>query len=75
MRKGKTGNWKEHFSTGVNYINVLCTAFEPVDPKSVKDTYDISGSTSVKAVRRTLMKLSPSNNKQVFTVKVCSKLG
>ena len=49
----------------VNFINVLGTAFAPVDPKSVKGTYDLtvffhhSGSTSAKAVHRTLMKLTP----------------
>jgi len=49
----------------LNFINVLFTAFTLPDPKSVKKTVKLSifftllGSTSVKAVRRTLMKLSP----------------
>jgi len=50
--------------SGINFINVLCTAFALVDPKSVKYTVVSSvsfyafGSTSVKAVSRSLMKLS-----------------
>ena len=50
---------------GLNFINVLCTAFTLPDPKSVKKTvklsifFTLSGSTSVKAVRRMLMKLTP----------------
>jgi hypothetical protein len=60
---------ESHFqrgSAGLNFINVLCTAFTLVDPKSVKkDTDDLTvfftllGSTSAKAVRSTLMKLTP----------------
>ncbi len=52
-------------TTGVNFINILCTAFALVDPKSIKNTVKSSvpfmllGSMSVKAVHRTLMKLSP----------------
>jgi hypothetical protein len=48
----------------LNFINVLRTPFTLTDPKSVKKTVKLSiifrllGSTSVKAVRRTLMKLS-----------------
>ncbi len=51
--------------SGVNFINVLRTAFALVDPESVKNTvrssvsFTLLGSMSVKAVRRTLMKLSP----------------
>jgi len=47
---------------GVNFTNVLCTAFTLVDPESVKNTVMSSlsfYSASVKAVRRMLMKLSP----------------
>ncbi len=50
---------------GLNFINVLLTAFTLPDPKSVKKTVKLSifftlwGSTSVKAVHRTLMKLTP----------------
>jgi len=50
---------------GLNFINVLRTAFTLSDPKSVKDTYDLtvfftlSGSTSVKAAHKTLVKLTP----------------
>ncbi len=52
---------------GVNFINVLHTAFTLVDPKSVKKIdnltvfFTLLGSASVKAVRRTLMKLSPGH--------------
>ncbi len=51
--------------TGVNFINVLRTAFALVDPKSVRTQssrqylFTLLGSTSVKAVRRTLMKPTP----------------
>jgi len=54
-----------NLTPGVNYINVLRTAFALVDPESVKIQlsnqclFTLLGSTSVKAVRRTLMKLSP----------------
>jgi len=50
---------------GLNFINVLHTAFTLVDPKSVKKIdnliviFTLLGSVSVKAVRITLMKLSP----------------
>jgi len=52
----------------VNFINVLHTTFMLVDPKSKKIQLShkylstLSGSASVKAVRRTLMKLSPGLN-------------
>ncbi len=51
---------------GVNFINVLRTAFTLVGPKSVKRYWQLDwvltlwGTTGVKAVRRTLMKSSPS---------------
>jgi len=50
---------------GVNFINIFCTAFTPVVPQSVRTQssrqylFTLLGPTSVKAVRRTLMKLSP----------------
>ncbi len=49
---------------GVNFINVSRADFVHVDPKSVKNwgfdwILTLSGSSRVKAVRRTLMKLSP----------------
>ncbi len=50
---------------GLDFINVLRTAFTPVGPKSVKRyqrldwVLTLLGPTSVKAVRRTLMKLTP----------------
>ncbi len=51
--------------SGVNLINVLRTAFAPVDPESVKRyltvIFMLLGYTSVKAVRRTLMKSSPGD--------------
>jgi hypothetical protein len=48
-----------------NFINVLRTTFTLIDPESVKNTvshqylFMPSGSTSAKAVRRTLVKLTP----------------
>jgi len=51
---------------GVNFINVLSTTFTLGDPKSVKKIqlshkylFTHSGSASVKAVHRMLVKLSP----------------
>ncbi len=55
---------------GLNFINVLHTAFALVDPKSVKDTDDLTiiftllGSTGAKAVHRILMKLTPDCSNQ-----------
>ena len=52
---------------------VLRTAFELVDPKTVKNAFKSSvsfyalGSTSLKAVHRTLMKLSPGQVKKMDT--------
>jgi hypothetical protein len=49
---------------GVNFINVLCTAFMPEAPQSVRTQsshqylFTLLGPTSIKAVRRTLMKMS-----------------
>jgi len=53
---------------GVNFTNVLRKAFTLVDPDSIKNTvkslesFTFSGSACVKAVRRTLKKLSPGVN-------------
>ncbi len=50
---------------GLDFINVLRTAFALVDPKSVRTQsslqyhFTLLGSTSVKAVRRKLLKLTP----------------
>ncbi len=50
---------------GLDFINVLRTAFTPVAPQSIRTQsscqylFTLWGSTSVKAVRRTLMKLHP----------------
>jgi len=50
---------------GLDFINILQTAFMPVAPQSVRTQsscqylFTLSGSTSVKAVCRTLMKLTP----------------
>ncbi len=50
---------------GLNFINVLCTAFTLVAPKSVRIQsnpqylFTLLGSTCAKAVRRTLVKLTP----------------
>jgi len=52
-------------SPGVNFINILRTAFALSDPKSIKNTVDSSvsfyafGIYKVKSARRMLMKLSP----------------
>jgi len=49
---------------GVDIINVLCTVFMPVAPQSIRTQsscqypFTLWGFTRVKAVRRTLMKLS-----------------
>jgi len=51
--------------SGLNFINILRTAFTLADPKSVKRYWRLDwvltllGSTRIKAVRRTLMKLTP----------------
>jgi len=50
----------------VNFTNVLRTTFTLVDPESVKMIdnltvfFTLLGSASIKALRKTLMKLSPS---------------
>jgi len=55
-------------ATGVNFINVLRTAFTPVAPQSViiqssyQYLFTLLRSTSVKAVCKTLVKLSPGFN-------------
>ncbi len=61
-------NGASYSPSGVNFINVLYTAFTLVDPESVKNTvkssvsFDAFGSTCIKALHRTLMKLSPRVN-------------
>jgi len=51
--------------SGLNFINVLREAFTHTDPKSVKDTDDLtvfftlSWSVSIKAAPKTLVKLTP----------------
>ena len=53
---------------GVNFTNVLRTAFALVDPEIIRTQssrqyhFTLLGSKCVKAVRRTLMKLSPGVN-------------
>ncbi len=50
---------------GLDFINILRTAFTPVVPQSVRTQSSrqyLLGPTSVKAVRRTLMKLTPDVN-------------
>ena len=55
-------------TTGVNCINVLCTAFTHTDPESVKFQlshqylFTLLGSTHVKSACITLMKLTPGLN-------------
>jgi len=57
---------------GLNFIDVLRTAFTLVDPKSVKRhwwpycIFTLSGSMSAKAVRRTLMKLTLEKIRKLF---------
>jgi len=54
---------------GINFINVLRTAFTNADPNSVKTTHDfavyftLSGSACAKAAWRTLIKLTPEGYK------------
>jgi len=51
--------------TGLNFINVLWTAFTSANSRSVKKTvkflifFTLLGSTSIKAVQKMLMKLTP----------------
>jgi len=59
---------------GLNFINVLRTAFTQADPESVKfqlsrqHLFTLLGSASIKAAGRTLMKLTPGLlDKQVQT--------
>ncbi len=57
--------WMKRTAPGVNFTNVLHAAFTLVDPEIVKKIdnltvfFTLLRSVSVKAVRRTLMKLSP----------------
>jgi len=57
---------------GLNFINILRTAFAPTDAERVKNQlrlqniFMLLGSACVKAARRTLMKLTPSC-KKIFT--------
>jgi len=52
------------YSSGLNFFNVLRTAFTIADPKSVIKTIELSiiftllGSMSVKAAHKTLVKLT-----------------
>ncbi len=76
--RNKTGIIK---SQDLNFINVLRTAFTLADPKSVKKTVKLSifftllGSASVKAVLRTLMKLTQDLNLDTtFKVKMLISL-
>ena len=55
---------------GADFINILHTAFTPVVPQSVRTQsscqylFTLLGSTHVKAVHRTLMKLTPGGEKE-----------
>jgi len=80
--------WKKK-KPGLNFIKVLHTTFAHADPKSVKKTvkllifFTLLESTSVKAVRRMLMKLSPVRHKirrrdqlwQKISKSISTKLG
>ena len=67
-----------------NFINVLHTAFALVDPETVKSTvkssvfFTLLGSTSTKAVGRTLMKWTAGYYSQSlssgFNIKACTPL-
>ncbi len=65
---------------GVNFINVLRAAFILIGPESVKKDWKLDylftllGSACVKAVRRTLMKLSPSENCVTVTFSLMSHI-
>jgi len=54
--------------SGVNFINVILAVFTPADPKIVKIQlshqylFTLLGSAGVKALRRTLMKLTPGQD-------------
>ncbi len=60
MKAEKIGLTLSYFyPSGLNFINVLRAAFMPADPKSISRCsafFMLSGSTSVKAERRMLMK-------------------
>ena len=65
---------------GFDFINVLREAFTLVDPKSVKKIdnltvfFTLLGSLRVKAVRRTLMKLSPGFTVYIFASGLRTKI-
>ncbi len=54
-------------TTGLNFINILSTTFTRADPKSIKKTVKLSifitlsGSMSVKAAHKMLVKLTPGH--------------
>jgi len=63
---------------GVHFINVLLKAFTPTNPKCVELTVKLSifymllGSTSVKPLHKTLMKMTPGVNFiNIFTHSFC----
>ncbi len=71
---------KDDRSPGVDFINVFCAAFLRVDPKIVKWYWQLnwnlmlSGSAHIKAVQRTLMKLTPAilrSLRESYKVELC----
>jgi len=66
-RRDDQSRWCRWRRPGLYLINVLLAAFAPVDPKSVKRYWQFDwfltllGSTSIKAVRWTLMKSTPGS--------------
>jgi len=61
-------SWSPELQSGVNFTNVLQTAFTQADPNSAKKTdyltvfFGLSGSALVKANHITLMKLTLDNS-------------
>ncbi len=53
----------QNYFQGLDFINILRTAFTPIAPQSTQSSclylFTLLGSIRVKAVLRTLMKLSP----------------
>ncbi len=74
-----TLRWTKEARSGVNFINVLRTAFALVDPKSVKRywrldwTFTLLGATGAKAVRRNVDEIEPrcQFHQHIFALLLC----